>query len=637
MRYFLVFSQYQFNSGWLMKLILSILFFLMFSLSFGQVAEQLIPKDAVTVFSLNNIQLLQKVSLDDLVKYEFMAEVQQELFDGSTSGKTLKDAGMDFDQKLNVFYGKGDEYEVSGFTFGIKDKAKLFEVFDDFDKAESPYPGTELYVSFFNNLIIKGNSGLLIRVDPTMEKIDELTDSIWYARGNENPWMDDYYLDDSEGMDESSNETLYEEETEEDGTVTRYYSADDDNPNRKNYFELRDSVMTVYQTKYFYTVCDELFIKNYNLMQHDLRFTEQIAHVSEGIFYLDNSRSLQKAQNLWYIQTMFPSLYKDIKELYTGNVILGDLFLKESSVEFHIEARYGEALGTIYQKMNDSKFDKNTLKYIHKDNSAFFTYNVNLREAYEQAFKVIVPLLSDEKNLQVSYNLLLLELLNEYVNKDALFSTYKGSMFGTFNGIKKIKTRKIEFIYDEETFEYQEVEVEAEEDMPVFTVGFSTDRGDIPEKVLKHLSRLTSRFKNMGSYWIYEEAVLDAAPLYMIHADGLFIFTNDADLAMNHSEGYGKEAMGSKMRKKVKKSGFMYSSIDWGTTIDKFPRDFFSAEQNEMLDAMRGKTGTMELTSTKTTTEKTNFKLVYDFSGQTSETTGKYILDLINSVYVISR
>jgi hypothetical protein len=620
-----------------MKLFFSILLSILTFSLFAQVSEQLIPKDAVTVFSLNNIQLLQKVSLDDLVKYEFMAEVQQELFDGSTSGKTLKDSGMDFDQKLNVFYGKGDEYEVSGFTFGIKDKKKLFEVFDDFEKAESPYPGTELYVSFFNNLIIKGNSGLLIRVDPTMEKIDELTDSIWYARGNENPWMDDYYFDETESVEEMGDETLYEEEIEEDGTVTRYYSADDNNPNRKNYFELRDSVLTVYQSKYFYDVCDELFVKNYNLMQHDLRFTEQIAHASEGIFYLDNSRSLQKAQNLWYIQTMFPSLYKDIKELYTGNVILGDLFLKESSVEFHIEARYGEALGTIYQKMNDTKFDNNTLKYIHKDNSAFFTYNVNLREAYEQAYKVIVPLLSDEKNLQVSYNLLLLELLNEYINKDALFSTYKGSMFGTFNGIKKIKTRKIEFVYDEETFEYQEVEVEAEEDMPIFTVGFSTDRGDIPEKVLKHLSRLTSRFKNMGTYWIYEEAVLDAAPLYMIHNNGLFIFTNDMDLAVNHSDGYGKDAMKGKMRKKVKKSGFMYSSIDWGTTINKFPRDFFNAEQNEILDAMRGKTGTMELTSTKTTTEKTNFKLVYDFSGQTSDATGKYLLDLINSVYVISR
>jgi hypothetical protein len=602
----------------------------MFSISYAQESEQLIPKDAVTVFSLNNIQLLQKVSLDDLVKYEFMTEIQQELFDGSTSGKTLKDSGMDFDQKLNVFYGKGDEYEVSGFTVGIKNREQFFEVFDDFEKTESPYPGTELYVSFFNNLIIKGNSGLLIRVDPTMEKIDEITDSIWYARGNENPWMDDYYIDESEGVTDLGNETIFE--NEDNGSVDSYYSTEDDNPNRKNYYELRDSVMTVYQSNYFYSVCDELFIKNYNLMQHDLRFTEQVAHTSEGIFYLDNSRTLQKARNLWYIQTMFPSLYKDIKELYTGNVILGDLFLKESSVEFHVEARYGESLGSIYQQMNDSRFDKNTLKYIHQDNSAFFTYNVNMRQAYEQAYKVIVPLLSDEKNLQVAYNLLLLELLNEYINKDALFSTYKGSMFGTFNGIKKI-----EFVYDEETFEYQEVEVEAEEDMPVFTIGFTTERGDIPEKVLKHLSRITSRFKNKGDYWIYEEAILDAAPLYMIHKNGLFIFTNDADLAMNHSDGYGKEALHGKEAKKVKKGGFMYSSIDWGTTIDKFPRDFFSAEQNEIIDAMRGKTGAMELTSTKTTTQKTNFKLVYDFSDQTSETTGKYLLDLINSVYVITR
>ncbi|MFO0494400.1 MAG: hypothetical protein ACK50Y_02620, partial [Flavobacteriia bacterium] len=107
------------------------------SVSFAQRSEDLIPKDAVTVFSINNFTLLQKISLDDLVKYEFMEEVQQELFDGSTSGKTMKDSGIDFDQKLNVFYGKGEEYEVSGFTFGIKSKADLFQVFDDFEQIES--------------------------------------------------------------------------------------------------------------------------------------------------------------------------------------------------------------------------------------------------------------------------------------------------------------------------------------------------------------------------------------------------------------------------------------------------------------------------------------------------------------------
>lgn len=83
-------------------------------------SEQLIPQNAVTVFSINNLNLLQKISMDELVKYDFMEEVHQELFDGSTSEKTLKDAGIDFNQRLNVFYGKNDNYELSGFTFGVK-------------------------------------------------------------------------------------------------------------------------------------------------------------------------------------------------------------------------------------------------------------------------------------------------------------------------------------------------------------------------------------------------------------------------------------------------------------------------------------------------------------------------------------
>ena len=118
-----------------LSIIITILFFSLQVV--GQNSEDFIPRDAVTVFSINNISLLQKISMDDLVQYEFMEEVQTELFDGSTSGKTLKDSGIDFEQKLNVFYGKGTDHEVSGFTFGIKNKVQLFTVFDDFDKVEN--------------------------------------------------------------------------------------------------------------------------------------------------------------------------------------------------------------------------------------------------------------------------------------------------------------------------------------------------------------------------------------------------------------------------------------------------------------------------------------------------------------------
>ena len=599
------------------------------TLLFGQKSELFIPKDAVTVFSINNINLLQKISMDDLVQYEFMEEVHQELFDGSTSGKTLKDAGMDFDQRLNLFYGKSNQNEISGFTFGIKNQQQLFEVFDDFQKLDMKYPGVEFYGSFFNNLIIKGNTAILIRIEPTMAYIDQMTDSLWYARGNEMP----YELFDEIQTEEE--EILNEQEFTNDQPIeeTAYPDATE-NPNIKNYYELRDSVQTILQERELERLMKELFVDGVNLYSKDARFAGQMTHEAIGTFYLDNSRNFEKSQGLWYFQTVLPSLYQDIQELYTGNVILGDLILKDNIVEFQVEANYGKELGSIYKEMNDSKFDKNVLKYIPQSSTGYFTYNVNLRQAYEQAYKVIMPILSDEKNAQISMNVLTIELLNEFINKDALFGTYKGSMFGSFNGIKKIKTKKIEFYYDEETFEYGEREAEAEEDMPIFTVGFSIDRSDIPEKVMKHMSRLTSKFKNCGDYWKFENAILDAAPMYFINRNGLFILTNDEDLAVNHYNGYGSESLTRFDRKAAKKSGVMYGHIDIQETLNRFPVGVLNPRQEEIVQSLKGKSGQFELNSGKTTSEQTKFNLQYTFEGD--ETTGKHLLDLINSIYVVT-
>lgn len=596
---------------------------------FGQKSELFIPKDAVTVFSINNISLLQKISMDDLVNYEFMEEVHQELFDGSTSGKTLKDAGIDFDQRLNLFYGKTNQNELSGFTFGVKNKAQLFDVFDDFQKLDVAFPGVELYGTFFNNLIIKENTAILVRIEPTMEYIDQMTDSIWYARGNEMPYelFDDYQDEEEEILNEE--EFVQEEPAEQ----ISYPEATED-PNVKNYYELRDSVQTILQERELERLMKELFVERVSLYTTDTRFEGQMSHDAIGTFYLDNSRNFEKSQGLWYFQTVLPSLYKDIQELYTGNVILGDLILKDNLVEFQVEAHYGKELGSIYREMNDSKFDKSVLKYIPESSTGYFTYNVNLRQAYEQAYKVIMPILSDEKNAQISMNVLTIELLNEFVNKDALFGTYKGSMFGTFNGIKKIKTKKIEFYYDEETFEYGEREAEAEEDMPIFTMGFSIDRSDIPEKVMKHMGRLTSKFKNMGTYWKFENAILDSAPLYFINRNGLFIITNDEDLAVNHADGYGADALTRKEKKAAKKSGFMYAHIDIAETLNRFPSGVLNPRQEEIVQSLKGKSGQFDLTSNKTTSEMTKFKLQYSFEGD--EATGKHLLDLINSIYVVT-
>lgn len=283
--------------------------------------------------------------------------------------------------------------------------------------------------------------------------------------------------------------------------------------------------------------------------------------------------------------------------------------------------------------MTNSKLDKTILKYIPDESTGYFNYNINLRKAYEKAYEVIMPILEDEKNAQIAMNVLTIELLNELVNKDALFDTYKGSMFGYFNGIKKVKTKKIEFFYDEETFDYSEKITEAIEDMPIFTIGFSTKRSDIPNIVLKHISRLTSQLKNQGDYWCFQNAILDAAPLYMINKNGLFIFSNDVDFAQNYSNGYGNKSISAKKMKAIKKSGFMYANVDLKETINRLPADFFPARQNEFIQALKGKTGTMELISNETNISHTNLKLKYSY--ESGDKSGKHLLDLINALYVV--
>ena len=54
------------------------------------------------------------------------------------------------------------------------------------------------------------------------------------------------------------------------------------------------------------------------------------------------------------------------------------------------------------------------------------------------------------------------------------------------------------------------------------------------------------------------------------------------------------------------------------------------------MDAVRTKTGIMELTSGKMNKNKTNFQLKYSMN-EKSGNSAKHILDIINSVYVLSK
>jgi len=617
-------------------------FVLFYSLiTYSQQTEDLIPTKAISVFSINSGSLLQKISLDDLVKYDFMEGVQQELFDGSTSGKTIKESGIDFDQKLNVFFGKGEQYEVSGFTFGISDEDELFEVFDDFEQQESAYEGTEQYNSYMSHLVVTDKKGVLIRVMPNYRSVSKMADSIWMSQGNKRSYYNDWYYDDyTEIIEETEAVEFTEEmETEEDTSSPSekaQFPVADEDPTKKTYYELRDSVRMVLNASFLKEVLDDLLISKNNLKKTSSKFAQQLTSDAQGIFYFDNSRFNQMG-NYHHYRPFYSSFYNYVDELYENNTVVGEIMLNDGLIELNIDANYNNKLGSIYTELSNSKFDKNVLNYIHKDNQAFFTYNVNLREAYEQTYKTLVPLLEKSKNSRAQQSLLMLDLFDEFANKDAIFNTYKGSMFGSFNGIKKVKTTKIIYHYDEESFEGTETEVESEEDMPIFTLGFSSKNNAFSDKFLRRIMVLSHKeVHKEGDLWIIDRGALNAAPLYFILKNDLFIVSNDENLALNHIDGYGSESLSKDFAKKAKKSKFLYGHADFGKAIDDLPPSIFSKKENEMIDALKGKTGQVELTSSSIDQEKASFQFSYSYNEQ-NEDVATYVLDIINSLYTHSK
>ena len=621
-----------------MKRIIGVAFLTISLTLFAQHSEELVPHQAVTVFSLNNINLLQQISLDDLVKYEFMEELQQELFDGSTSGKTIKESGIDFNQKLNVFNGKGEQYTVNGFTFGVEDKDALFETFDDFTPVESPYSGVELYVSYFNRIAIKGNSGILFRIAPTMRLVDEITDSIWYARGNDYPWYNEDFQELFNEVEKSTNEVGSEMETPENtaNPDTDYLPVADENPDEKTYYELRDSVDFALQEKFIVQFGEDLFVQNKNLISISPEFKSQLTHNTEAVLFSDNSRRLITDDEFWYFKSLYPTFFYDVKELYENNLVLGDLKLENGKVSFHIDMQYSEKLGSIYLELTRSKFDPNIVKYISKDATAFFTYNINMLQAYKKTYEVLTPILERSEDQNVAADLMILELFDFLIDEEDVFDMYKGTMFGTYSDVQKIKTKKVIFDYDEETFEYIEQEVEAEEDMPIFTIGFSTGKSDLIERLLKRMKKLNPDLKKEANYWVIENAILDAAPVYLVNKNNLFIISNDSKFAAEFYNGYGSSMINKAALKNAKKSGALYAKIDLDEAISRLPNQLFTERENNVLDVIRGKNGIVEITSSKTMSTATAFDLNYTFDAVQNDS-GTYILDLINSIYVISK
>ena len=195
--------------------------------------------------------------------------------------------------------------------------------------------------------------------------------------------------------------------------------------------------------------------------------------------------------------------------------------------------------------------------------------------------------------------------------------------------------RQIEYNWNDENFEYTEIETESEEDIPVFTIGFASERTDLCELVLSDLSRLTSRIERKEGYWVIKDAIFDAAPLFVVCTEKVLLLSNDMYLVDEHIEGYGKDAISKKDLKRIKKTGVLYANMDLDLSINQFPQAFLDARQKNVLNDLKNNSGRIELSSSYSELTKTDYSLRYNFESSSSKAT--QFLDMMNAMFILAK
>lgn len=79
----------------------------------------------------------------------------------------------------------------------------------------------------------------------------------------------------------------------------------------------------------------------------------------------------------------------------------------------------------------------------------------------------------------------------------------------------------------------------------------------------------------------------------------------------------------------------MAGYADLQALVNKFPKEFLSGSNQALIESLRSKSGTMHMHSGKTSKNSTEVQLTYNYTE--SLNSGKYLLDLINTLYLLNK
>lgn len=615
---------------------MKIILFLALCFTIGSVSAQettFLPKQSQFIFSIAGATIFNDVPLEDIQKYDFMAEVSKEMF--KDASKPIAEYGFDLNGDFLFFGGDTPKYALFGASVQIDDLDKVLTNMRMNADRINAIKTKGYYLNNGKLIAVKGNRLLFAEVDIHYRVVREYVDSVFIA----NEWMEErssyykeYYYESDEAMEvmeavETVDEPAYatppsaQIEVEKEIEIVKAF------PNK---YEYRDSISESWEQKEAMLIFSD-FTSNNSLLKENNQIKSALENKDQAMFFFDaskfykNSHEIERELRNNPIINKNNSVFQDQWYHATAN-FTDEGILGEMDMHGHKE------IMQVVDQLGDSKLDKTLLKYISEDNIGFVVGNASYREAYEKFKSIYMPKLENSEDERLQLGSALWYSWDRLINKDALFELYSGRMFMSFDGFKQMLTTKISYEYNEETFDYVETEVESLEALPIFSFGVSTTETSIAVKYLEALCKSEKKyFTKIDDYYVLRDNEFHV-PIYITVVDGLFLLSNDISVVTNNRNGVENKLKG-KSKKNAKKTNMLYAEVDYAKLLQSIPMEYVGSSNYDMFQTMAGKVGDMNISFKDVKDDNLKMVVNYTFNGD-YKNGGYYMLDLINTMYL---
>jgi hypothetical protein len=639
---------------------------IVFSSAFTNAQTQLIPDSVYFVMEVDLGKIIKSIPIEDINKFEVVKNNLSHLTDVTNDITDISQLGIDFNSKLIAFASERESHSSTTVIIPIQDRNTFIQFFDELDqmvlKKNDPIVKDDFIIVVSENECVitsmkwKSMYFSIQARDLFEEKGWELPYNYYNMYGYDYIDYDDVYYDEEIYYEEEYAEDAVEGETvEEDLEIIiieteepdaleapkeeyeeEYYENSDEIEERKrgiHFQEVMDSIIEIEKKEY--TKQHLAFLDNptNNLISNDQIFEKISAEVSDAKIYYNPSVNPEINNELKYLP-FGRFLYQEFNEFRQ----FAYLNFTPEGVQVDWKVKSSENLGKVFNKAASGKLNKNLLKYIPDYAQGFGIYNINSLGAYEQLKEIYLPILDASEDGKELLGAAIWSTIDEFLNMEAVTSIYPPQMLFTYGGLKEVQLSKVSYEYDEETFQYTEVDTTYMEKIPMVTFVLANERAYLVEKYLKAIMKLEEGLiqKNDNYYTVLDDPLRLGIPYYLAIKDDIILITNDENAVKNNLDGYDKKAFDRSVYKKAKNSKMFYAHLDLSQMSSDIASLGLYNDTDEFLTRFEDKTAKMDFEVTSVDKDQVNYCLKME-TNEKYKNGAYFLFELINEIYIINK